>query len=1059
LKEGENGFYLDKVRRHMIVLHAGICDDQLFLWGEVPSERRNGPAKAQSSTAEASLPASLPYDAAAETLVDALAETGCRLDAKQADTRVVWLPTHDGAPLPSSSLIADAPVNEAEPVLAAWCVTALPLSTEDAIHFLSASVGKDMLAPGIILGSDVVFFTKVLRFAGALVAREQWLPDLVEREGAFRACWKPVFIGNDAERLALLAGAMPHACRALTRTPDASPDRAPMAVLTHVTGEFVDYLVRTTWLGKPLSAFRMRKHRPGSFSSLHDQWLHALRAWDATMDGDVAELAHLAEQIKAWRRPISISTETPFRLSFRLEEPDRADASEESIQTDPGSWYVRYLLQATDDPSLLVEVADAWEPGKQTAKLFAKHRLNVQMYLLASLGQATSLYPLLEESLKTPNPGGFELDTAGAFTFLTETAWLLQQAGFGVLLPAWWTRKGTRQRLSAQATVRSPKMKSSSGLSLDAIVQFDWQVALGDERLSREEIEALARLKIPLVKIRGQWVQVDAEAIQAALDFWKKKDAGKITALEVVRMALGMAQAPGGLPFEGVEATGWVGDLLHQLEDGAAVEELATPENFEGTLRPYQVRGYSWMAFLQRWGFGACLADDMGLGKTVEALALIQRNWEANGKRPVLLVCPTSVMGNWQKEAARFTPALPVLLHHGTRRAKKEAAFKKEAKQQAIVVTGYPLLHRDFDLLKQIKWGAVILDEAQNIKNPETKQAKAARSLKADHRIALTGTPVENNVGELWSIMEFLNPGFLGTQAAFKRQFFLPIQTDRDPEATRRLKRLTGPFILRRMKTDKTIIDDLPEKLEMIVFTTLTKEQASLYRAVVKETTSALDDSEGIQRKGLILATLLKLKQVCNHPAQFLHDGSAIAGRSGKLNRLTEMLEEVYEVGERTLIFSQFTEMGTMIKRHLQETFGREVLFLHGGVPQKQRDRMVERFQQEEDGPPFFLLSLKAGGTGLNLTRANHVFHFDRWWNPAVENQATDRAFRIGQTRNVQVHKFICMGTVEERIHDMIERKRAIADSIVGASENWITELSTSDLKKLFRLRKEAVGG
>ena len=425
----------------------------------------------------------------------------------------------------------------------------------------------------------------------------------------------------------------------------------------------------------------------------------------------------------------------------------------------------------------------------------------------------------------------------------------------------------------------------------------------------------------------------------------------------------------------------------------------------------------------------------------------------------MLLVCPTSVMGNWQKEAARFTPALPVLLHHGTRRAKKEAAFKKEAKQQAIVVTGYPLLHRDFDLLKQIKWGAVILDEAQNIKNPETKQAKAARSLKADHRIALTGTPVENNVGELWSIMEFLNPGFLGTQAAFKRQFFLPIQTDHDPEATHRLKRLTGPFILRRMKTDKTIIDDLPEKLEMIVFTTLTKEQASLYRAVVKETTSALDDSEGIQRKGLILATLLKLKQVCNHPAQFLHDGSAIAGRSGKLARLTEMLEEVYEVGERTLIFSQFTEMGTMIKRHLQETFGREVLFLHGGVPQKQRDRMVERFQQDRDGPPFFLLSLKAGGTGLNLTRANHVFHFDRWWNPAVENQATDRAFRIGQTRNVQVHKFVCMGTVEERIHDMIERKQAIVESIVGASENWITELSTSDLKKLFRLRKEAVGG
>ncbi len=1038
----------------MIILHAGLCDDQLFLWGEIPPES-DGSAEAQSSAAEVSLP----YDAAAETLVEALAETGCRLDAERAEDRIIWLPTRNGTPLPSSPLIAEVPAKKTKPRLAAWHVTALPLSTEEAMDFLSACVAKDMLAPGVILSSDVVFFTKVLRFAGALVAREQFLPDLVEREGVFHARWTPVFIGDDAERLALLAGAMPHACRALTTTPDAPPDRAPTAVLTHVTGEFVDYLVRTTWLGNRLSAFRMRKHRPGSFASVHDQWLDALRSWDATMDGDAAELAHLAEQIKAWRRPISISTETPFRLSFRLEEPDLVEASDRSIPTDPGAWYVRYLLQATDDPSLLVEVADAWEPGKQTARLFAKRRLNVQMYLLAALGQATSLYPTLEESLKTPKPGGFELGTKGAYTFLTETAWLLQQAGFGVQLPAWWTRRGTRQRLSAQATVRSPRMQSSSGLSLDTIVAFDWQMALGDERLSRQEIETLARLKVPLVKLRGQWVQVDAEAIQAALDFWRKKDAGEITVLEVVRMALGMAEAPGGLPFEGVEATGWVGDLLHQLEHGAAVEELATPEEFEGTLRPYQVRGYSWMAFLQRWGFGACLADDMGLGKTIEALALIQRNWEANGQRPVLLVCPTSVMGNWQKEAARFTPALPVLLHHGTRRSKKEADFKKEAKQQAIVVTGYPLLHRDFDLLKQIKWGAIILDEAQNIKNPETKQAKAARSLKAAHRIALTGTPVENNVGELWSIMEFLNPGFLGNQAAFKRQFFVPIQTNRDPEATQRLKRLTGPFILRRLKTDKTIIDDLPEKLEMNIFTTLTKEQASLYRAVVKETTNALNDSEGIQRKGLILATLLKLKQVCNHPAQFLHDDSAIPGRSGKLARLTEMLEEVYEVGDRALIFSQFTEMSAMIKRHLQETFGREVLFLHGGVPPKQRDRMVERFQQDEDGPPFFMLSLKAGGTGLNLTRANHVFHFDRWWNPAVENQATDRAFRIGQTRNVQVHKFVCMGTVEERIHGMIERKRAIAESIVGAGEDWITELSTSDLKKLFRLRKEAVGG
>lgn len=435
----------------------------------------------------------------------------------------------------------------------------------------------------------------------------------------------------------------------------------------------------------------------------------------------------------------------------------------------------------------------------------------------------------------------------------------------------------------------------------------------------------------------------------------------------------------------------------------------------------------------------------------------MEREWQADGQQPTLIVCPTSVIGNWQKEATRFTPELPVLTHHGLTRT-KGAAFKKEAEQHAIVISSYALLQRDFEILKDVDWSGVILDEAQNIKNPETKQARAARALPADHRVALTGTPVENNVGDLWSIMEFLNPGALGTQAEFKRSFFVPIQAQRDQDAAARLKRLTGPFILRRLKTDKTIIADLPEKMEMKVFCTLTKEQASLYAAVVEDAGKSLDKTTGIQRKGVVLATLSKLKQVCNHPAQFLGDNSAIAGRSGKLARLTEMLEEVLATGDRALVFSQFAEMGTLAQRHLQEMFGREVLFLHGAVAKKQRDRMVEQFQTANgSGPRVFVLSLKAGGTGLNLTAANHVFHFDRWWNPAVENQATDRAFRIGQTRNVLVHKFLCAGTLEEKIDEMIERKQALAASIVGTGEGWLTELSTKKLKELFALRQDAV--
>jgi SNF2 family DNA or RNA helicase len=594
-------------------------------------------------------------------------------------------------------------------------------------------------------------------------------------------------------------------------------------------------------------------------------------------------------------------------------------------------------------------------------------------------------------------------------------------------------------------------------MSLEEIVLFNWKVALGDQEVSLNELEALARLKSPLVKVRGRWVQVNAEEIQAALDFWKRQATAKATVREVVQMALGAREAPAGLPIRGVTAEGWVGDLLGQLEGRSRFEDLATPGEFRGTLRPYQVRGYSWLAFLRRWGLGACLADDMGLGKTVQTLALIEREREAGEKRPVLLICPTSVVGNWKKEAERFAPELRVLIHHGGQRTRGDA-FRKKVQPYALVLSSYALLHRDREVLDKVDWAGVVLDEAQNIKNPETKQAQAARALKAGYRIALTGTPVENHVGDLWSILEFLNPGFLGSQAEFRRRFFVPIQAQRDAEAAGHLKRLTEPFILRRLKTDKNVIADLPDKLEMKVFCNLTREQASLYAAVVEDANQTIEDSEGIQRKGLILATLSKLKQVCNHPAQFLGDNSPIPGRSGKLARLTEMLDEVLQAGERALVFTQFKEMGDLIQRHLQEEFGREVLFLHGGVPLKQRDRMVERFQNDPDGPRVFLLSLKAGGTGLNLTAARHVFHFDRWWNPAVEDQATDRAFRIGQTRNVQVHKFLCVGTLEERIDEMIERKQEVARRVVGTGEGWLTELSNEKLKELFALRQEAIG-
>ena len=454
------------------------------------------------------------------------------------------------------------------------------------------------------------------------------------------------------------------------------------------------------------------------------------------------------------------------------------------------------------------------------------------------------------------------------------------------------------------------------------------------------------------------------------------------------------------------------------------------------------------------------VANNILCHNTIQTITLLLHERERLGVRePTLLVCPTSVIGNWVRELQRFAPGLRIMAHRGADRRQGEA-FAQAASEHDIVLTSYPLLARDRDTLLGVTWGTAVLDEAQNIKNPGAKQAQAARAVNATNRVALTGTPVENRLSELWSIMAFLNPGYLGSEAAFRRELARPIERTGDPQARERLRKLTAPFVLRRLKTDPTIISDLPEKLEMKVYCSLTPEQATLYQAVVEEALDQIEGSEvdgtAIARRGQVLAMLMKLKQVCNHPAQFLHDGSAVDGRSGKLARLREMLEEVYAGDDRALLFTQFSEMGTMLQRHLQQTFYDDVLFLHGGTPSKERDAMVRRFQAR-GGPRVFILSLKAGGTGLNLTAANHVFHFDRWWNPAVENQATDRAFRIGQKRNVQVHKFICGGTLEEHIDELIESKRALAESVLGADEGWLTELSTAQLRDLVALRQADV--
>jgi SNF2 family DNA or RNA helicase len=595
---------------------------------------------------------------------------------------------------------------------------------------------------------------------------------------------------------------------------------------------------------------------------------------------------------------------------------------------------------------------------------------------------------------------------------------------------------------------------SAAGLGLDELLAVDWQAVIGDHALNARELAALAKQKAPLVRFRGAWVAVDPHELS---DIQRRIEAGpgRMTVREAVQAALA-----GEIQHEQLSATvtasGSFAEMLERLRQAAA-SDLRAPAALNATLRHYQERGLAWLSTMSSLGLGACLADDMGLGKTMQLLAFLLRRLEQapDDRRPALLVAPTSVIGNWEREVERFAPSLALFAHYGPERAKSGAEFPQHP--GSLVITSYGLLRRDAALLAGIDWSVVLLDEAQNIKNAASATASAARALRAGQRFALTGTPVENRLAELWSILEFANPGLLGPLELFRRTFAVPIERYGNDEAAARLRRIVSPFILRRLKSDPAILQDLPAKLEMKVVCTLTREQATLYRAVVDEEMRRIEATDGIERKGRVLALLTFTKQICNHPAQYLAESGPLSGRSGKLARLGEMLEEALASGDKALVFTQFREMGDKLARHLESTLGREVLFLHGGTAKRARDEMVERFQQEPHGPPVFVLSVKAGGTGLNLTAASHVFHYDRWWNPAVEDQATDRAHRIGQKRAVQVHKLVCAGTVEEKIDRLLEQKRKIAAKVVGSGEQWITELDSGALRDLFALSAGAV--
>jgi SNF2 family DNA or RNA helicase len=1042
------------------VLHATWLPDpspHLFLWGE--GEPQSPISNLQSPTSNLQPPTSRhPFHLPPATLRDLLPDLipGAVKEARA----LARLPATAHGPQPSPQLIrgflAEDP--QASETLGLWLVNGLAFPPLVALAFLNDLPRPEELAPRIGLGADLRLWSLAGKFVLELLGRQQFAPTVVRQNGNFRAMWVPVLDRpEDLRRVEQLAQAMPPVCRGLLTFPSEGEDEppAPRSLLKGFFGAVVDTAVRA-W-APPLLQVVTRQD-----ASVLKKWLTALfdKGRDPAVKASARELDEFHREVARWQEKLLAGAEEPFRICLRLEPPELpepAAGEETSLWVPSDGWTVRFLLQARDDPSLLVPAGLVWRERGSTLRYLDRRFDNPQEKLLAGLGRAAQLFPPLESGLRATHPESAHLDTEQAYAFLREATPLLEQSGFGVLVPPWWKKR--HKRLGVHGTISPAEPDGRSVLNLDALVSFRWQLALGDQTLTPEEFSHLAALKLPLIQVRGEWVEIRSEQIEAAIRFWEKQAMeGEMSLRQVLQIGLVEEGEVGDLPVVGMEARGWVHDLLHRLSGSEPMEELSQPRGLTGELRPYQVRGFSWLAFLRQWGLGACLADDMGLGKTIQAIALMLHDLEeGRASGPVLVICPTSVVGNWAREIARFASSMRVMVHHGGDRASGEE-FVAQVRRAHVVISTYALARRDEETLCEVDWAGLVLDEAQNIKNPDTKQAQAIRRLRAGYRAALTGTPIENRLSELWSIMQFLNVGYLGSQRSFRTHFARPIERYQDQEAAAQLRKLVQPFILRRVKADPTIIQDLPEKLENKIYCTLTPEQTTLYQAVVEDAMRQVEEAEGIQRRGLVLSMLLRLKQICNHPAQFLSDGSALPDRSGKLARLGEMLEEVLAVGERALIFTQFAEMGTLLQAYVQELFGGEVLFLYGGTPAKQRDRMIARFQEQRHGPAIFVLSLKAGGLGLNLTRANHVFHFDRWWNPAVENQATDRAYRIGQTKDVWVHKFICAGTLEERIDELIESKKALAESVVGTGEAWLTEMSTDQLRELVALSREAGG-
>jgi len=1127
-------------RGRMHVLHANWSGSKLHIWAESAAlwaQGPGGPAAPAPPGVEngASRTAPHPYalpgtEIAAATGRDLVAG----LDIGELE---IALPESHGRPSPSTRLahaVGHAANGNGSTSLGRFRAPAVAVDADRAVAVLDAieeAYGGERETvssePQVVLGPTIAFFAAASRLARYLLAQQRFVPALRQEVGGeLTGLWQP-WVSDEATaaRVATLLESMPPAARAAV---DAF-NHEPWPILEDFLSALVDAECRRT-LKHENMVEAISTRDPGTDPQV--AWLSGLLDGGDKVPAKGAARTDMVKQVRRWIAGLEDrGTSSTWKLCLRLSEP--VDAALLSDMQDPGdavAWPLTFHLQSQENPKLIVDASDIWLLPTDSITLEGRRLDNPQELLLAELGRASRLYPMLERALNEAEPAALELNTRQAYQYLREQRPILLEQGFGAQAPDWWdqptARLGARLKLSSEALElvlgeTGPGAVASAGsrLGLSALVNYTWDIAIGGTTLSLGEFEKLAGKRTPLVRINGQWVEVRPEDVKAAIKFIQDNPGGTMRVGDAIRLAYGSDARTTGIPIVGLEATGWVGAFFGEGMGSEQIPIVEPPKGFHGSLRPYQVRGMSWMSFLERFGFGPCLADDMGLGKTIQLLALLvherekaaaaseaakQRSSEAAKDQagtmetapapgaeglleailgtspeakadaaakaaqsgrvpPTLLVVPMSVVGNWIHEAKRFCPELKFMLHHGIGRLQGDA-FVAEAHRTDAIITTYAIAHRDKDMLQRVHWQRVVLDEAQYIKNPATKQSLAVRSLPSNTRIALTGTPVENRLSELWSILDFLNPGYLGSAANFRKRFSVPVERYRDAGKGKQLRDLVKPFILRRLKTDPGVAADLPEKVESREYSHLTTEQAEMYESVVNRMLAEVDAAEGIQRRGLVLSTLIKLKQICNHPSQYLKDhnfDSAVppaAARSGKCQRLLEMMDEAIGAGDQALVFTQFRQMGALLSAMLRHSLDKEVLFFHGGTPQAARVAMVDRFQKADGTAPVLVVSLKAGGVGLNLTAATHVFHFDRWWNPAVENQATDRAHRIGQYRTVQVHKFVVSGTLEERIDEMIEQKTELAENIIGSGEAWLTELNTDQLRDLLTLRRDAVG-